>query len=179
MNHHASRTGPYGPMLPLLLAVVAGIISASTAVAQSGSGFAGDTAVTNPPPMVRWYNWDDTTFYVGAYIPARDSLGRIAQTWEFMDAMGIHAHEHWGHPIGELGDQQYDTLASLADLANHPRRRYYNYEPRGGMGREVQFYPFDSTQSPYYLMGFQRLPHGDIRSAQCPTATTAERIDPK
>ncbi|MCB0714140.1 MAG: T9SS type A sorting domain-containing protein [Ignavibacteriae bacterium] len=161
--------------LPLLSSVmIFGAIGLAPADAQTGWGVGADTGTLNPPPLVPLWNWSDTSFLIGAWggwnlMPPTD---QVADLWDFFDAMGIDLY------IGGFfadtvtsgqdatlrandsirGLRRVDTLLWSADVAGGDRfvmglgsAETPDNDP---LARELEFYPFDSVQSPYYLFRF-------------------------
>ncbi len=103
--------------------------------------------IRNVVPM---YGVGDDEFLLSGYVATRPD-GPIDDLWNFARAMGITTLEP------SLTQEQFDTLIAspLRDSVTG-RLIVRGLAPmqQAGIGRELQFYPFDSVQSPFYQWRF-------------------------
>ncbi|MGE3800667.1 MAG: T9SS type A sorting domain-containing protein [Candidatus Kapaibacterium sp.] len=140
---------------------------------QSGRGVGWDTGTVNAPPIVRMWNWPDTTFLIGAY-GGGDAIfapsGKAGDIWPFLESLGINLYvsAHYYEPGGVSDSiraiRHFDTLAWSTDVGKGNRIAQWDAWPFAnqiGYARAVEFYPFDSVQSPYYLFKFEKRSGGE------------------
>ncbi|MGE3800669.1 MAG: hypothetical protein AB7H80_06580 [Candidatus Kapaibacterium sp.] len=129
---------------------------------QSGRGVGWDTGTVNAPPMLRLWNWPDTLFLIGAYGNPSLPTGVTADIWPFMDSMGLSllASSYYGNWTGQDSINAlnyFDKLAWSANVSKGHRITQWDatlYGSQIGQARAVEFYPFDSAQSPWYPFRF-------------------------
>ncbi len=155
--------------------------SSPSAYAQTGWGVGADTGTLVAPPLVRLWNWPDTTFMIGAwggwqFMPPSD---QVADLWDFLDAMGIDMYftSFFADTVRSIdsaelraadsirGLHRFDTLLWSADVAGGDRLVFSTATGESpdviGAARELQFYPFDSVQSPYFPFRFHAKDGGE------------------
>lgn len=151
MNNVPCRRRSSGERSPfpwryLLACLIVLLPPASTAPAQPAS----DTAVV---PM---YGVGDQEFLLSGYV-ATMPRGPIDDLWNFARDLGISTLQP------ALTPEQLDTLAeSPLRFGVNGRIILRGLSPLqdAGIGRELQFYPFDSVQSPYYQWKFTQVSAG-------------------
>ena len=96
------------------------------------------------PPIQRWPGVGDEEFLMGAYEATRTGSDQIRNLWEFMGKFGITTLIRTGHDDPRRVD-------SLMWAAGANQRLITDNETmfRVGWGRSLEFYLFDSTQSPF------------------------------
>ena len=136
------------------------------AISQTGRGIGADTGTLEAPAMLRLWNWPDTTFLLGSFGSSalRDATGNAEAIWPFLDGMGLSLYipnYYRGSPVDSADSvdalRYYDTLAWTADVAKGHRIARLELREIGkdiAAARAIEFYPFDSTQSPYYPFRF-------------------------
>jgi hypothetical protein len=133
---------------------------------------------TTLPAFHRIFGISDTTFLIGAWtatypsgwdITALDtaSVDSVAYLWDFARSVGVTAIVPGLRGRGESSQQYGNWLRQMDALADSPRRGAQQRiisESKWiwptGWGRELEFYPFDATQSPYWQWKFD-----DVASA--------------
>ena len=135
---------------------------------QSGRGIGADTGTVIAPPMLRMWNWPDTLFLIGTYGGSnlRDSTGEVSNIWSFFDSMAVDLfisadYYDSGNATDSINALKYfDSLAMSADISKGHRIGQWDswpYSNQIGYARAVEFYPFDSVQSPYYPFRFMSM----------------------
>ncbi|MBS1914091.1 MAG: hypothetical protein JST22_19040 [Bacteroidetes bacterium] len=126
-----------------IVLVTARRVACCAATFMLAAGLLQAQPVRNVVPM---YGVGEDEFLLSGYIATRPD-GPIDELWNFARAMGITTLEP------SLTQEQFDTLIAspLRDSVTG-RLIVRGLAPmqQAGVGRELQFYPFDSVQSPFY-----------------------------
>lgn len=133
-----------------------GILGCSLALLLPAGTRAGAQPGTARSDVVPMYGVGDDEFLISGYI-ATAPEGSIAELWRFARTMGISTIQP------ALAYEQFDTL--LRSPLRDPIRgrvivRGLSPLQDAGIGRELQFYPFDSSQSAIYRWKFTGLAGG-------------------
>jgi hypothetical protein len=109
-----------------------------------------------PASPVKMYGVGDDEFLVSGYL-ATSSPDSVGDLWNFARSLGVTAIQP------KLTPEEIDTL--MTSNFRDPRNgrlivRGLSPVQDAGAGRELQFYPFDSAQSPFYIWKFTRLAGG-------------------
>ena len=122
-----------------------------TMIHQVGNAQRRDTV-----PMVKMYGVGNDEFLLSGYIATVSPRG-VGDIWNFARSMGITTIQPG------VSVEQIDTLVDSEFRDPRTGRiiiRGLSPIQDAGIGRELQFYPFDSAQSPYYVWKFTRLRGG-------------------
>ncbi|HVZ40633.1 MAG TPA: hypothetical protein VHI13_15240 [Candidatus Kapabacteria bacterium] len=112
-----------------------------------------------PAPLRHLYGVGDNEFYIGAQVAARpQDTSRIDSLWNFLQALGVNVLTYNGsgdnYPnIAKL----YNSALRIADSTSpHWNRMVLTTDPlpQAGFSNGIQFYPFDSSQSSYFICRF-------------------------
>lgn len=112
------------------------------------------------PALKRMYGVGDEEFLLSAYLATASPQG-VGDLWRFARSLGVSAIQPG------LSPEQIDTLIESpwrdGPAGSPPGRlivRGLKPVQDAGVGRELQFYLFDSVQSPFYQWKFTRLAGG-------------------
>jgi hypothetical protein len=107
---------------------------------------------------IRMYGVPDEEFLVSGYIATTSPHG-VGDLWNFARSLGVTTIQP------KLTPEEIDTLMTSRfrdPVSGRLIVRGLTPVQEAGAGRELQFYPFDSAQSPFYIWKFTRLSGGSV-----------------
>ena len=109
-------------------------------------------------PLERMYGVGDQEFIIGAYPATRHASDRISELWNLWDALGLTflIDPYEGNPA---------RIDSLVWSAGSTHRMVITDDElnNAGWGRNVQFFLFDSVETPYMVCKFTARSGGTYR----------------
>jgi len=128
----------------LAVAVLSTIVTAEAA-AQNGRWLRPE----DQPPIKPSYGLGDTEFTIGAYTANLPPSGLVVDMWPYLDTMGI---DLWRY--SQLSVEGTDSVVDSPARGDKRVILVLGDVFVAGFGREIQFYPFDSVQSPSWPCKF-------------------------
>ncbi|MBS1911779.1 MAG: hypothetical protein JST22_07320 [Bacteroidetes bacterium] len=120
-----------------------------------------------PAPLRHLYGVGNNEFYIGAQVAVRpQDTAHIDSLWNFLQALGVNVLTYNGsgdyYPnIAKL----YNSALRIADTTSpHWNRMVLTTDPlpQAGFSNGIQFYPFDSSQSSYFICRFTQRSGGSM-----------------